>query len=171
MSVVYFMFQKKMFNKKNTQLVSAIFFYPTFPITALLRLGNYWTKIDDVIVLGCAPMALPMGVVDHPTMLYKLGIRGVINMCTEYSGPITSYNTLGIEQLRLPTVDHYEPTVAQFQDAMIFIEKHRLNGSKVYVHCKAGHGRAASIVQCWMMTQHKHLSSKVSLRACVCIDY
>lgn len=155
------MFQKKMFSKQNTQIVSAIFFYPTFPITALLRLGNYWTKIDDVVVLGCAPMSLPFGIIDHPSMLYKLGVRGVINMCTEYSGPVTSYQTLGMEQLRLPTVDHFEPTVDQFEEAVLFIEKHRSLGNKVYVHCKAGHGRAASVVQCWLMTQNKHMTSKV----------
>ena len=39
-----------------------------------------------------------------------LQVRGVINMCEEYKGPISKYNELGIEQLYLPTTDHFEPS-------------------------------------------------------------
>ena len=37
-------------------------------------------------------------------------VRGVINMCEEYKGPTSKYNELGIEQLYLPTTDHFEPS-------------------------------------------------------------
>lgn len=49
--VTYFMFQKKMLSKSTTELVSKLFFYPTFPITALLRTGNYWTQIDETVCI------------------------------------------------------------------------------------------------------------------------
>ena len=81
-----------------------------------------------------------------------------------------SYDRLEISQLRLPTVDHYEPslddilkahgmgtlpghwreTVAllqssdlfpQLPQAVAFIDEFRKRGQKVYVHCKAGHQR------------------------------
>ena len=32
-------------------------------------------------------------------------------MCEEYRGPIKTYDRLGIEQLYLPTTDHFEPSV------------------------------------------------------------
>lgn len=38
-------------------------------------------------------------------------VRGVINLCEEYRGPLRKYKELGMEQLHLPTTDHFEPTV------------------------------------------------------------
>jgi atypical dual specificity phosphatase len=98
----------------------------------------------------------------HPDKLYKLGVRGVINMCYEYSGPTFQYNRLGMKQLRLPTVDHFEPSASQLQEAMAFIKDYQKKGEKVYVHCKAGHGRAAAVAMCWMITENPEMNPKVS---------
>lgn len=43
-------------------------------------------------------------------------MRGVINLCEEYGGPLKKYKELGMEQLHLPTTDHFEPTV---EDLMV----------------------------------------------------
>lgn len=48
-ALIWFLFQKKMLSKSISEIVSKIFFYPTFPITAMLRLGNYWTAIDETV--------------------------------------------------------------------------------------------------------------------------
>ena len=156
-TVTWVLFQKKLLPKPLSKVVSKMFFLPTFPITALMRLGNYWTKLDDTLILGCAPM----GIMGHPNELYKLGVRGVVNMCYEYPGPISSYDTLGMKQLYLPTVDHYEPSLEYMTQAVKFIQEHQDRGEKVYVHCKAAHGRAASIALCWMMKQHPGKTAKV----------
>ena len=135
--VTYVMFQKKMFSKQTTAVISKILFYPTFPITVLSRLGNYWNIVDKTIILGCAPMEL----LGHPQKLHDMGVRGVVNMCSEYSGPSpAAYAAAGITQLHLPSVDHYEPSVSQYEEAVAFIEAHQARGERVYVHCKAGHG-------------------------------
>lgn len=114
-----------------------------------MRLGNYWTTIDDTAYLGCAPMAI----LNHPSKLHKLGVRGVINMCYEYDGPKEAYAALGMKQLHLPVVDHFEPTVAQLQEAVAFIHECKQKGQKVYIHCKAGHGRAAAVALSWMIRE------------------
>ena len=44
--------------------------------------------------------------------------------------------------------------VTDFQDAVAFIKKFKDRNEKVYIHCKAGHGRAASVAFCWLMSQH-----------------
>jgi atypical dual specificity phosphatase len=36
-------------------------------------------------------------------------------MCDEYRGPIEKYRKLGIEELWLPTVDHFEPSFEDLQ--------------------------------------------------------
>lgn len=38
-------------------------------------------------------------------------VRGVINLCEEYKGPLKKYKNIGIEELHLPTTDHFEPSV------------------------------------------------------------
>lgn len=159
-ALVFFLFQKKLLSKSVSKVVSKIFFLPTFPITILMRVGNYWTTIDDTLFLGCAPM----GILGHPSQLHKLGVRGVINMCSEYNGPKGYYSALGIKQLHLPTVDHFEPTVSQMTEAVRFIQEYKNKGERVYVHCKAGHGRAASIAMCWMMNELPDVSPKVHPR-------
>jgi atypical dual specificity phosphatase len=153
-AITYAAFQKKLLPKPVSAIVSRIFFLPTLPITALLRLGNYWTQIDDTLILGCAPVAL----LGHPEKLHKLGVRGVINMCHEYAGPKDQYGLLGMRQLHLPTVDHFEPSVAYLKEAVAFIEDCKRKGEKVYVHCKAGHGRAASVALCWMVLQNPSMA-------------
>lgn len=82
-------------------------------------------------------------------------------MCTEYSGPTSYYADLNIKQLRLPTVDHFEPTLEYFVEGVKFIDQARRNGERVYVHCKAGHGRAASMALCWLLSQNPSLNLKV----------
>ena len=157
LTFTYVLFQKKLLPLPVSKFVSKIFFLPTFPITAILRLGNYWTKVDDTLFLGCAPM----GFLGHPKELHKIGVRGVVNMCYEYSGPTSYYEKLGITQLHLPTCDHFEPSVANIKTAIEFIEHHKKRGEKVYVHCKAGHGRAASIALCWLIHENKEKTPKV----------
>jgi len=46
------------------------------------------------------------------------------------------------------------------QEAMKFIEEHKKRGERVYVHCKAGHGRAGAIGLCWMMHENKGNSAE-----------
>lgn len=82
-------------------------------------------------------------------------------MCDEYPGPVSAYRQLGIKQLRLPTTDHFEPSLQALEEATRFIEKHYKRGEKVYVHCKAGHGRGASVAQAWLMFRNPDMSAKV----------
>ena len=109
--VLYGLFQKKMLPKGVARMASKFLFAPTLPITLALRWGNLWTKVDDSLIVGTAPV----GFLGHPQQLYKQGVRGVINMCEEYAGPQGYYNDLGIKQLRLPTVDHFEPSLESMQ--------------------------------------------------------
>lgn len=160
-AITYLLFQKKLLPLPVAKIVSKVFFYPTFPFTAILRLGNYWTKVDETLYLGCAPM----GLLKHPKKLYDMGVRGVVNMCYEYEGPVSSYKELGIKQLHLPTVDHTEPSVESIQKAVAFIEQCQKDGQKVLVHCKAGHGRGASVALAWMIHENNKKNDQFKLTA------
>eukprot|EP00437_Effrenium_voratum_P033794 CAMPEP_0181471500 /NCGR_PEP_ID=MMETSP1110-20121109/39105_1 /TAXON_ID=174948 /ORGANISM="Symbiodinium sp., Strain CCMP421" /LENGTH=184 /DNA_ID=CAMNT_0023596517 /DNA_START=246 /DNA_END=800 /DNA_ORIENTATION=- len=106
-----------------------------------------WCKVDDTLFLGVAPLA----VLGQPAQLQALGVRAVVNLCEEYAGPKAEYERLKMRQLRLPTVDHQEPATADLRKAVAFIEEQRALGHKVYVHCKAGHGRAAAVALAWLI--------------------
>ena len=88
-------------------------------------------------------------------------------MCDEYRGPVSSYERLGIEHLHLPTVDHFEPSVEDLKRAVSFIQKHESRGGRVYVHCRAGHGRSAAAVYAWLLYKEP-LADPVELNEKLC---
>ena len=85
------------------------------------------------------------------------GVRAVVNTCEEYAGPTEAYEQAQIEQLRIPTVDFTPPTLEMVEQAVEFIKQQIAQGHTVYVHCKAGRGRSATVVACWLCMQLKPL--------------
>lgn len=157
LALSYFAFQKHLLPDPLARVASKLFFFPTFPITALLRVGNYWTVVDETLIMGCAPMSI----LNHPSILEERGVKTVINMCYEYAGP-RDYEKFGIRQLHLPTLDHTEVSLDYINKAIACINDCKKRGEKVLVHCKAGNGRAASIALCWMMHENKDKTAKVT---------
>lgn len=81
-------------------------------------------------------------------------------MCEEYRGPSKEYSQLGMKELWLPTTDHFEPSLKDLNRAVQFIERHKQMGSKVYVHCRAGHGRSAAAVFAWLLSKDPTVDRK-----------
>ena len=127
-------------------------------------IGKWTTVVDNAVVLGGAPF----GWYGYPEKMSKrFNVRGVVNMCDEYRGPASSYESLGIEHLCLPTVDHYEPSVEYLKEAVSFISKHESQGGRVYVDCRAGHGRSAAAVYAWLLYKEP-LADPVELNTKLC---
>lgn len=58
----------------------------------------------------------------------------------------------GVEQLRLSTVDMTGvPTLANLQKGVQFAIKYHSLGQSVYVHCKAGRSRSATMVAAYLI--------------------
>ena len=159
-AALYAAFQKKMLPKAVSRVVARCYFWPTLPFTMALRWGNLLTKMDDTVIVGVAPVGGQVA----PHRLHRMGVRGVINLCEEFRGPGRQYSRLGMEELWLPTVDHFEPSVASLRAAVDFIAGHKERGEKVYVHCKAGHGRSAAVVFCWLASQRPDAEPDVITR-------
>jgi atypical dual specificity phosphatase len=87
--------------------------------------------------------------------LASIGIKGVINNCDEYKGPHKTYQRHRIQQLYLPIVDFRPPSLTDIQTALVFIEQHRQRGEQVYLHCKAGRGRSATIALCYLIQRYQ----------------
>ncbi len=131
------------------RLYAKTVFYPTLAWNMLLgrvlKVRHWWDRIDPHVIVGAYPFA---GDVQG---LYDEGVRGVVNTCEEYAGPKTLYTQIGIEQLRIPTTDFTHPRLRDVQLAVEFIQRHVVKGETVYVHCKAGRARSATVAMCWMM--------------------
>jgi atypical dual specificity phosphatase len=132
----YVAFQKKLLPPAVSKLVAKLYFWPTLPITVGMRHGNLWTDIDATLSVGVAPTFLSV----TPSQLRERGVRGVINLCDEFKGDSSAYKKHGMEELWLPTLDHFEPGLGDVKEAIVFIEKHKKRGQKVYVHCKVSPG-------------------------------
>lgn len=154
---LYILNQQHALPKPLSAVVSKTLFWPTLPITMSKRIAKWTTVIDDSVLLGGAPF----GWLNYPQRLYEdHNVRGVINMCEEYQGPVKQYEKLGIKELRLPTTDHFEPSVEDMKSAVEFIKSYKENDlGKVYIHCRAGHGRSAAIVYGWLMSQEDDIDS------------
>jgi len=148
----YAAFQKKLLPLSLSRFAARLYFWPTLPFTLGLRRGNLMTVMDSTVLVGVAPVAFSA----QPHRLHALGVRGVVNLCDEFRGDSREYARLGVEHLWLPTVDHFEPSVQHLRAAVEFIGRYKDRGEQVYVHCKAGHGRSAAVVFCWLFTQSPH---------------
>jgi atypical dual specificity phosphatase len=118
-------------------------------ICRVFRLWNWWDQVDALLFVGARPFRSDV------RRLYDLGIRAVVNTCEEYAGPINAYSNFGIKQLHLPTIDFLSPSLEDVRTGVKFIEDSHNKGQPVYVHCKAGRGRSATIALCWLMYTHK----------------
>ena len=146
--VLYILNQTHQLPKPLGAVVSKLLFYPTLPITAFKRINKWVNRIDDTVVLGGAPFVF----LDYPRKLKEnYDVGGVINMCQEWRGPTRQYKTLGIEELYLPTTDHFEPELEDLISALSFINRFEAQGKSVYIHCRAGHGRSGAVAFAWLL--------------------
>lgn len=146
-AMLYAAFQLHFLPQGLAKVVARVYFYPTWPLTYLSRRSNYWTLVDSHVLLGAAPMSF----MPHVDALVARGVRAVVNLCDEYAGPEKQYRKKHIQQLRLPTVDHTEPSLAALEAAVAFIKTQKQRGVRVYVHCKGGTGRSAAVALCWLV--------------------
>ena len=138
-AMVFYLFQKGKLPLTLAKMAGRGFFYPTLPFSIAYYYwrGPWWSPVDPHVYLG----ALPIAFLGHVQKMKKMGIEAVINLCDEYNGPISEYEKFGIEQLRIPVIDHTEPSTTEIKKCIDFIEKRIKENKKVLCHCKAGHGR------------------------------
>ena len=130
-------------------LLAYLLFYPTLwwnmALCRIFPRRHWWDWVNDNVLLGALPSAK-----DVPR-LKALGIGAVVNACGECAGPLSAYRRAEIEQLRLPLVDFLPPRLADVRLGVAFIHQQLVRGRKVYVHCKAGRGRSATIALCYLL--------------------
>ncbi|XP_075423578.1 phosphatidylglycerophosphatase and protein-tyrosine phosphatase 1 [Ascaphus truei] len=140
-------------------LGARVIFYPSLLYTVLmeqLTRRQWYHRIDETVLLG----ALPFRGMSQ-TLINEENVRGVITMNEEYETRLLcnsaeQWEALGVEQLRLSTVDFTGvPTLEHLQKGVKFVQKHQLRGDSVYIHCKAGRSRSATMVAAYLIQRYK----------------
>ena len=131
------------------RLYAQTVFYPTFAwnftLARILSVRNWWDPIDEHVLLGALPLA---SMVDE---MKESGVQAVVNTCQEYNGPCDQYRRHSIDQLHVPTTDFTHPSLQDVEQAVEFVQEHVQRNRTVYIHCKAGRARSATVAICWLM--------------------
>lgn len=128
-----------------------IMFWPTLMWTMLLHNAmpdkrRWYDRVDARVLIGALPLKRHLD-----TMSRVERITGIINCCDEFSGH-AEYERMGMRQLRLPVCDYCAPTTQQLETGLDFIRRQPPGGS-VYVHCKAGRGRAGTMLMAYLIDE------------------
>ncbi|TWT38829.1 phosphatidylglycerophosphatase and protein-tyrosine phosphatase 1 family protein [Blastopirellula retiformator] len=128
---------------------AAVAFYPSllfnWSMIHIFRRWRWWDRIDEHVLIG----ALPTDKIVEE--IIAAGVTAVVNTCQEFAGPVGTYSKSGVEQLHLPTIDFVPPSLEDVRRGVEFIDQQVAAGKQVYIHCKAGRARSATIVICWLI--------------------
>ncbi|CAM9473527.1 unnamed protein product [Lampetra fluviatilis] len=136
-------------------------FYPTLLYTALAcrvlgpRRRRWFDRVDATVVLGALPLR---GLTEQ--LVKQENVRGVITMNEPYEtrflcNSLEEWRDAGVEQLTLSTVDFTGvPSPQQLHAGVAFALKYAALGHSVYVHCKAGRSRSATMVAAYLIQVH-----------------
>ena len=114
----------------------------------LLGRWHWWDQVEDGLLFGAVPSRREV------RQLAAMGVGAVVNLCEEFDGHTRELPSLNVVQLDLPTLDYHCPTERHLIRGIAFIIEHRSAATPVYVHCKAGRGRSATMVLCYLMAAH-----------------
>lgn len=69
----------------------------------------------------------------------------------------------GFKTIHLPTIDHTAPTLLQLKTGVNFIHKEIKDGGKVYIHCRMGEERGATMIVAYLISTGMTLEDALSL--------
>jgi len=136
-----------------------IFYESSLIYVSLRNLFNpkkypWWNRIDEGVLLG----ALPIKEKDH---LETIPAQAILTLLEPFElenrWPFTTaisaeeWKESEVETFRIGAVDIEGVKVEDIDQGVEFMRRQILNGRTVYVHCKAGVGRSATVVACYFL--------------------
>ncbi|KAK0156148.1 Phosphatidylglycerophosphatase and protein-tyrosine phosphatase 1 [Merluccius polli] len=138
--------------------LARLLFYPTLAYNVVMEKVSsrqWFNRVDQTVILGALPFkSMTKELVENEN------VRGVITMNEEYEtkyfcNSAEEWRAAGVEQLRLSTVDLTGvPSLDNLHRGVDFVMRHREEGNSVYVHCKAGRCRSATLVAAYLIRLH-----------------
>ncbi|KAK3734742.1 hypothetical protein RRG08_059920 [Elysia crispata] len=139
-------------------MIGRILYYPTLAWNvgwSSLTGRPWYDRLDETVLLGALPLRSMM-----KTLVEKEGVKAMVTMNESYelryfTPSDKELSDLGIERLQVSTPDLTgTPSQHQIIQAVDFILSHRAKQNSVYVHCKAGKTRSATVAACYLMNRH-----------------
>ncbi|CAH0550753.1 unnamed protein product [Brassicogethes aeneus] len=165
----------------STKMFARVTFYPTLLYNVCMEKltpRRWYDRIDDTVILGALPFpSLTKELVE------KENVKAVISMNEDYELMLANngerWKKAGVFFLQLATTDIFStPCQSKLVEGVQFINKFvdpqnikaDISNSSVYVHCKAGRTRSATLVGCYLMQRYnwtpeqavKHMQEKRS---------
>ncbi|XP_077444143.1 phosphatidylglycerophosphatase and protein-tyrosine phosphatase 1 [Stigmatopora argus] len=147
-----------MISSAMSGVLARLLFYPTLAYNVIMEKVSsrrWFDRVDETVLLGALPFR---------SMTEQLvegeNVRGVITMNENYEtkffcNSAAEWRAVGVEQLRLSTVDITGvPSMENLHKGVEFAMQHRQNGKCVYVHCKAGRSRSATLAAAYLIRLH-----------------
>jgi len=149
-------------NRFLSPMFARVTFLPTLVYNvAMERVSSrrWWDRVDPAVILG----ALPFRSSYTEELIKQEKIKGVVSMNEDYELALFSHQTegwakLGVDFLQLATTDIFcAPNQTKLRHGVKFMNEIAMDsaGQSVYVHCKAGRTRSATLVGCYLMEAHK----------------
>jgi atypical dual specificity phosphatase len=133
-------------------------FYPTLAYNVFLerlKFRDWYNRVDETVVLGALPFRETMA-----KLIDEEKVKGVVSMNEDFELKYwvlnqEEYRQKDIQFLQLNTADIFHaPTQDKLRRGVEFIQQFEGTGNSVYVHCKAGRTRSATLVGCYLMQKH-----------------
>lgn len=116
--------------------------------TVMGRRRQWWNRITDDVLLGAMPWWFQFDAIE------RMNVGGFVNLIEEFGGHLSQWGEIerrGLSECYIPTPDYVAPSLGDIDRAIAFIEDLSRQGRVTYVHCKAGKGRAPTVVMCYLM--------------------
>ncbi|XP_029000845.1 phosphatidylglycerophosphatase and protein-tyrosine phosphatase 1 [Betta splendens] len=138
--------------------LARLLFYPTLAYNVVMEKVSsrrWFDRVDDTVILGALPFRSMT-----KQLVETENVRGVITMNEMYEtkyfcNSAEEWQAAGVDQLRLSTVDLTGvPSLQNLHRGVEFALQRRDQGTSVYVHCKAGRSRSATLAAAYLIRLH-----------------
>lgn len=160
-SLVYKLLKFGFGTGEMARTMTKITFYPTLLYNVVMEKvssRNWYDRIDEAVILGAIPFRS-----DLPKLLASdSNVKRVITLNEDFELSFSKWWTvqpdewasLGVKHLHLKVVDLVAaPSVEQTRSGVEFIREAKALNESVYVHCKAGRTRSATVVAAYLIEE------------------
>ncbi|UYV75133.1 PTPMT1 [Cordylochernes scorpioides] len=139
-------------------MLARLSFYPTLFYNVMMKqisLREWYNRIDETVVLGALPFRST-----SKKLIEEEDVKNVVSMNEDYELRLwvptqEEWGQHGVKFLQLQTIDMFHaPCQTKLRRGVDFILDALQQQQSVYVHCKAGRTRSATLVGCYLMQRH-----------------
>ncbi|CAI4230793.1 unnamed protein product [Auanema sp. JU1783] len=146
-------------------MLSCLAFYPSLGYNLARNYFQpkkwaWYNRVDETLIVGAMPFQSMAS-----ELVEKENVGGVV-CCTENFELKAAYQSMAAEEWKSLGVDFHGVPMTDFfgsagradiDDAVCFMESVVGKGKTVYVHCKAGRTRSATVATCYLMKRRNWL--------------